>query len=472
VQGFFAASERVSRKEFRTYFNSLLLERNYPGMQGIGFSQLVRSGELQRHVRAVRAETGMDYTVRPEGTRPFYTPIVYLEPFMGRNLRAFGYDMYSEPIRHAAMARSADSASMAITGKLTLVQETSENMQTGFLMFRPLYQSMELNPPPAERRKALRGWVYAAFRINNLMSGLFGERSSDTELEIYDGRSPSASTLMYASQKDAGVRTAARFSQQQTIDIAGHAWTAVVRSAPGFENAFDTKKPIITAVAGVGIGIMFTLLAMLLVNSRSRALKALSVEGQYRNLMHQANDGILVVDMKRRITDANEQACTHFGYSLDELRTMCLEQLHPPESAAAVIAQFESLKSNESARFEVISRRKDGSLVPDEISERIVNVGDGEYVLKFVRDISERKRAEHEREKLVSELQAALADVKTLSGLIPICSSCKKIRDDTGYWNVLEQYLVEHSEAQFTHGICPDCMKKLYPDYVKMMNKT
>jgi PleD family two-component response regulator len=72
-----------------------------------------------------------------------------------------------------------------------------------------------------------------------------------------------------------------------------------------------------------------------------------------------------------------------------------------------------------------------------------------------------------EKEKLIVELQQALAKVKTLSGLLPICSSCKKIRDDKGYWNQIETYIREHSEADFTHGICPKCAKMLYPGLVK-----
>ena len=69
-----------------------------------------------------------------------------------------------------------------------------------------------------------------------------------------------------------------------------------------------------------------------------------------------------------------------------------------------------------------------------------------------------------ERERLILELREALARIRTLSGLLPICSSCKKIRDDKGYWSQVESYIARHSEATFTHGICPDCMKKLYPD--------
>jgi hypothetical protein len=78
--------------------------------------------------------------------------------------------------------------------------------------------------------------------------------------------------------------------------------------------------------------------------------------------------------------------------------------------------------------------------------------------------ITERKKADEERERLISELETALTEVKTLSGLLPICASCKKIRDDKGYWNQIESYIANRTDARFTHGICPDCKKELYPE--------
>ena len=78
-------------------------------------------------------------------------------------------------------------------------------------------------------------------------------------------------------------------------------------------------------------------------------------------------------------------------------------------------------------------------------------------------DITSRKQSEAEREKLIEGLEKALSEVKTLSGLLPICATCKKIRDDKGYWNQIESYISKHSEAQFSHGICPECAEKFYP---------
>jgi PAS domain S-box-containing protein len=87
-------------------------------------------------------------------------------------------------------------------------------------------------------------------------------------------------------------------------------------------------------------------------------------------------------------------------------------------------------------------------------------------IVGIARDITEQKRTEAVRERLIKELQDAIADIKVLSGLVPICSNCKKIRDDKGYWTQLEGYIQAHSQAKFSHGVCPDCMVKLYPNYI------
>ena len=114
-------------------------------------------------------------------------------------------------------------------------------------------------------------------------------------------------------------------------------------------------------------------------------------------------------------------------------------------------------------------------LTDQEIGAEAVHAGAQDYLFKgqvdgslLVRSILyaiERKKMEVDREKLVRELHAALAKVKLLSGMLPICCSCKKIRDDHGYWQQIEAYISHHSEAEFSHGLCDECAKKLYPDY-------
>ncbi len=114
---------------------------------------------------------------------------------------------------------------------------------------------------------------------------------------------------------------------------------------------------------------------------------------------------------------------------------------------------------------ETSHRRKDGTVFPVFYS-RTAMPG---FVVHVSRDISEKKKAEAERERLIQELQDALGQVKKLSGLLPTCSSCKMIRDEKGAWNRMEDYISLHSEANFTHGVCPDCVRKLYPEYAEEM---
>lgn len=101
---------------------------------------------------------------------------------------------------------------------------------------------------------------------------------------------------------------------------------------------------------------------------------------------------------------------------------------------------------------------------------RIVQMEDSERIRRLMgvcMDISERKSMEEEHARLIGELQTALSQVRTLSGLLPICARCKKIRDDSGYWNKIETYISRHAQVEFSHGICPECAKTLYPDYHK-----
>jgi methyl-accepting chemotaxis protein len=91
----------------------------------------------------------------------------------------------------------------------------------------------------------------------------------------------------------------------------------------------------------------------------------------------------------------------------------------------------------------------------------------GQLEMIFNDMIEKRKHREDEREELIAELREALAKVRTLSGMLPICASCKKIRDDKGYWTQIESYVRDHSEAEFSHGLCPECAKKMYPEYFK-----
>lgn len=140
AKGLFAASQNITRKEWKTFVDIQLIEKRFPGIQGVGFSKLIGDKDkLDAHIEQIRKEGFSDYIVRPEGDRETYHAIIYLEPFNERNKRAFGYDMYSEPTRRAAMDLSRDTGLSTISGKVRLVQETEIDVQAGFLLYNPIY---------------------------------------------------------------------------------------------------------------------------------------------------------------------------------------------------------------------------------------------------------------------------------------------------------------------------------------------
>ena len=159
--------------------------------------------------------------------------------------------------------------------------------------------------------------------------------------------------------------------------------------------------------------------------------------------------------------------CELLGYTEEELLSCGFEDVTHPDDIEIGKEQYQKLVQSEIKSFDIEKRyiHKNGSIVWVDINSSIVLDEDGKPVhfLTYVRDISKRKSIEEQREQLIGELQEALNKVNTLSGLLPICASCKKIRDDKGYWSQIETYVQEHSEAEFTHGICPECAKKLYP---------
>ena len=273
--GLFAASKSIERDEWRAYVQSLSIEQGYPGLQGIGFSQRISAAEKNAHIRQVRAEGFPAYDIWPAGERAEYTSIVYLEPFAGSNLRAFGYDMFSEPARRSAMELARDSGIATASAKVALAQETNEAPQAGFLMYFPVYRPGAPTATLQARRAALQGFVYSPFRMNDLMRSILSKEAADLDLEIYDGAHIDLNTLMYrrVSSINAVAPALTRaFTRRMTVDVGGHTWTMRIASLPAFDAAAENDTPAVVMIAGMFISALFMSLAAMLANRRSAAL--------------------------------------------------------------------------------------------------------------------------------------------------------------------------------------------------------
>jgi PAS domain S-box-containing protein len=191
--------------------------------------------------------------------------------------------------------------------------------------------------------------------------------------------------------------------------------------------------------------------------------------GRLAAIIESSEDSIIGRSLDGKILSWNEGARNLYGYTEAEAKGQPPSFLVAPDSGIVLTPLLERVGRGEHIRhLETTQRRKDGELVEVSLSVSPVRNSAGEIVgvSTIARDIGERKRAEREREHLVGELQRLLGEVKTLSGLLPICSYCKKIRDDKGYWNQIEHYIGQHSSANFTHSVCPDCARHQYAEFL------
>ncbi len=216
----------------------------------------------------------------------------------------------------------------------------------------------------------------------------------------------------------------------------------------------------------VCFGVLYFSLRMRRTLARERAARA--ALGQLAAIIESSDDAIIGKTLEGKILSWNAGARKLYGYTESEAVGRTISFLVEPERSRELAPLLERVTRGEHiSHFETTRRRKDGAVVEVSLSISPVRNSAGQIIgaSTIARDIGERKQAEREREHLVDELQRALSEVKTLSGLFPICAYCKKIRDDKGYWNQIELYIRDHSSANFTHSICPDCVKSNYADF-------
>ena len=273
--GFIYSADTVTSIEWKKYVQTLELEKLYPGIQGLGYTARLTPNEVGQLEKNIRSTTYPDFRVWPDESRDEYFAIVYLEPSNQRNLRALGFDMYTEEKRRKAMLRARETGQPALSEMVTLVQETSEDLQKGCLLYLPVYNREVSLSTQEQRSAALRGFVYSPFRINDLMKGILGFIQEEIEFEIYDGNKIDTSNLFYTSHEYNPGKDKARHSVSRAIQVAGHDWTIIFTSRKPFISNFETNQPNIIAIAGILVN-LFIFIILLKINSLSKKNRILA----------------------------------------------------------------------------------------------------------------------------------------------------------------------------------------------------
>jgi PAS domain S-box-containing protein len=205
---------------------------------------------------------------------------------------------------------------------------------------------------------------------------------------------------------------------------------------------------------------------------RKRAEKKLrESEELFRRIFEDGPLAIVTFSPDFRVLNTNMAMYKMLGYTTQELTGRDLKGLLYSEDREITLTQTARLMGGDIPLFQMEKRciKKNGDTLWTNMISTALRNQDGEvlYGLCMIEDISNRKLAEQERERLIQALQIAMANIKTLKGLLPACAWCGKVRDDDGYWKKVETYIQEHSEASFTHGICPECLRKNDPGAYK-----
>ncbi|MDD5176183.1 MAG: CHASE domain-containing protein [Sterolibacterium sp.] len=448
ASGLYAASRSVEPEEFRIYVDKLKLGTNFPGIQGVGFSQLIRPAEKWHHIERERRQGFPNYVLRPTGEREIYTAIIHLEPFDWRNQRAFGFDMYSEPVRRVAMRQAWEEGSTVISGKVTLVQETNEDTQAGFLMYVPVYRNGARLDHAGDRLANLVGWTFSPFRMNDLMKGVLGKKYGETkatvDLEIYDGGEINPKNQLYDSNLvEQGSETAyGAFHASRKIAFGKHVWTVMVHALPEFEQQAAKDQLHLISNVGVTLSILIAALAWLLLNGRAHALalaknmtvllreeeaKLRKLSGLNQAILDSANYMVISTGTDGVIRTFNRAAERMLGYPEEDVVGKATPAIFHDaqevirhaknlshELGVPVAPGFEAFIAK--ARLGQVDEcewnyiRKDGSRFPVLLSVTALRSEDGKITgyLGVGQNIEESKRAQEKLDNLHKEMRLLL----------------------------------------------------------------
>lgn len=403
--GLFAASRAVERAEFRNYIEALSLPSRYPGIQGIGFAQALPAESVSRHESAVRREGFPDYRVTPAGKRDFYSAIVFLEPFDWRNRRAFGFDMYSEPVRRAAMAQARDTGEPALSGQVTLLQETERDVQPGALLYVPIYR-VKTPQTRAQRQQHLFGWVYMPLRMHDMLGSVFagegGLLKDRIVFQIYDGEQALPAYRLFQSQVVPRIPLGGLYLQRKLV-IGGHTWLIEAHSLPLFAAEHENRATLML----LGIAAITLLLTVFLAQmgryQRQLASANRSIErsrSELQNIYDTSGVAICLIGMNGRITHANLHLAEIFGADLNTVLGSRYEDWVAPEDKVIAHDSLHKLLSGERVTVDVerIFQREGGERFVGHIVGRTMIDTEGQVqgLVGVVSDVTRQRRDEAE----------------------------------------------------------------------------
>lgn len=413
----FASMNRPTPQQWTSYVEGMELGTRFPAMAGLGFAAYVDDGRIGDLPRDWQAAGHERLDIFPRGARDVYGPVVYLEPRTPDNLRAVGFDMYSEATRRAAMNRALEQGRAQLTGPVQLVQD-AEVKTTALLLYLPVYRGGEAPADTPARRMLMQGWVFVPFRVRPYVAAALGNIRPDERFRVYDVTG-GASVLLFTNASDGaeGVRPAYRYVR--TLRVYGRDWRIEFDSPP-----LEVAAPQLPALRNsLALGILASLLlygiawSLAQTEARARAIARRLTEDyrrseqRFRGAMQYSAIGMALLDSHGRIVEANAAMGVIIGREPRRLQGVMLRSLFYDGDDEALRVPTPQPDDGGARRSTCRIHNDDGLPRYVQLTHAAVpgNIGQDVAELVQLEDITERIRAEARVHALNRTLEARVA---------------------------------------------------------------
>ena len=396
----------ISRAEWIAFADTLNLPERYPGINGMGVIYPVATEDRGKFLKQVRADQAPDFALHavPGGaanTGPEHYVVTHVAPLAG-NRPALGLDLGTEAARRRAVEAARDTGQAQITARITLVQDSGGS--PGFLLLVPVYRLGAPVATVAQRRTALRAWIYAPFVTPRFLQGVLGKRREKLELHFFDGDRADASRSLYASGPSKVFP--ARFDHVTSLDLGGQRFTLGWNRGPDFVPASRSPLTVLALASPVGVVLLVAWLVGLqtyreraeeMVRKRTAELQA--SENRYRRMERGTTDGMWEWNVLTGSEYCSPRWLEMLGYPQDDSPKdfgSVSALIHPDDLARFMQVSNRSLESGLPFRVEMRLRRKTGDylwVVSRGLVERDA-AGKPLRMTGTITDISERRRSE------------------------------------------------------------------------------